>query len=712
MKRQFTSEPHMNRLSRPLLALLVVTSVAVAAPPETPKKPTDITHHGVTFTDDYGWLEDAGDPAAKKWIAAQNKHSEAFINKLPERAAIAKRVKALFRLEPPSFDLVRYANGVMCARVDGSELVVLKSENDDKPLRTLVDVDDPPFGKKGNVDHYALSENGKYAAVCVSADGIEEGTIYFYETATAKRLPDELPQASAAPGGDLAWTPDSAGLYYTKYPDATAKGKIGRDRYARLEVWFHKLGTKVETDTYVCGRELPPYTRLFLSVTRAGRLMVGAFTGFGSDENEWFWFDDGKLTRIYKPEDLAVGVGAADDGSVYIESWKGAPRGKLLRLPPGAADPTNPAARAKPVEIVPEGPGALVEWLVTDHFAFAVQRLDGSERFRVFGLSGREHPEIPVPPLCAVEELTQLKGDVILYRVTGHLSAPTWYRYDPATRKSERVALSETSRVSYRDAEVVREYATAKDGTKVPITIIRKKDCQLDGERPVLLTGYGSARSAERPSYQIQPRLWLDRGGVYAIAHPRGELEGSDEWHRAARGPKKGTTGDDFVACAEHLIARKYTKPSRLAIRGGSDGGLLIGMAITKRPDLFASAVIDCGVLDAMRMDKDYYGPHCISEYGKLDSAANVRAALAFSPLQNVKPKTEYPAIWIRVGDNDRRVDPIHSWKMAAALQATGTKKPVLLTTVANEGHDFYVPMADELAFQFDQLGVRFGKGK
>jgi prolyl oligopeptidase len=206
--------------------------------------------------------------------------------------------------------------------------------------------------------------------------------------------------------------------------------------------------------------------------------------------------------------------------------------------------------------------------------------------------------------------------------------------------------------------------------------------------------------------------LWLDRGGVWAVAHPRGEAEFGDAWHRAARGPKKGTTGDDFVACAEHLIARKYTKPARLAIRGGSDGGLLMGMAITKRPDLFASAVIDCGVLDVMRMDKDHYGPHCITEYGKLDSAANARAALAFSPLQNVKPKTEYPAVWIRVGDNDRRVDPIHSWKMAAALQATGTKKPVLLTTVENEGHDFYVPMADEVAFQFAQLGVKFAKGK
>lgn len=694
-----------------LVSFALVSAVALAAPPETPKKPTEVAHHGVTYADDYAWLEnDLTFP--RKWIDAQNKHSEAHLKALPDRGALARRVSMLFRNEPPTYDLVRSANGVMCARVDGSDLVVLKSENDANPLRKLVDVDKPPFGLKANVDFYALSENGKFAAVCISADGIEEGTIYFFETGTAKRLPDELPQASAAPGGDLAWTPDSAGLYYTKYPDATAKGKVGRDRYARVEVWFHKLGTKADADKYVCGRELPLYARLFLAVSKAGTLLVGVYTGFGSDENSWYTLEDGKLKLRYAPSEHAVGVGVADDDSTYIESWKGAPRGKLLRLPPAAADPTNPAARVKPFEVVPESAGALVEWLVTDHFAFAVQRANGSERLRVFGLSGREHPEIPVPPFAAVEELTQLKGDTILYRVTGHLSAPTWYRYDPATRKPEKVAISETSRVSFTDAEVVREYAPAKDGTKIPITIIRKKDCQLDGDRPVLLTGYGSARSAERPAYQMQPRLWLDRGGVYAIAHPRGELEGTDDWHRAARGPKKGTTGDDFVACAEHLIARKYTKPARLAIRGGSDGGLLIGMAITKRPDLFASAVIDCGVLDAMRMDKDYYGPHCITEYGKLDSAANVRAALAFSPLQNVKAKTEYPAVWIRVGDNDRRVDPIHSWKMAAALQATGSKKPVLLTTVAHEGHDFYVPMADEVAFQFDQLGVKFGKGK
>jgi prolyl oligopeptidase len=695
-----------------LVPFALLPAALLAAPPETPKKPVESAHHGVTYTDAYGWIEDGQNPDAKNWIAAQNAHAKGYVKTIPDRDALARRIRALFGGEPPSFDRVQFANGVMCARVDGSDLVVLKSENDPKPLRVLVEADKPLFGEKGNVDHYALSENGRYAAVCVSADGIEEGTIYVYETATGKRLPGALPQASAAPGGDIAWTPDSTGFYYTKYPDATANGKTGRDRYARAEVWFHKLGTKPGADRYVCGRDLPAYTSLFLSVSRAGRVLVRTQTGFGSDEYACYELNGDKLKLLYAPEECATAVGIADDGSTYIESWKGAPNGALLRVPPGAADPANPAARAKPYAVVPECPGVLAGWLVTDHFAFAVHRADGSERLRVFGLSGREHAEIPVPPFCAVEELTHLRGNTILYRVTGHLSAPEWYRYDPATHKPEKVALSETSLVSFRDAEVVREFAPAKDGTKIPLTIIRKKNCTLDGDRPVLLTGYGSARSIERPAYQLQPRLWLDRGGVWAVAHPRGEAEFGDAWHRAARGPKKGTTGDDFVACAEHLIARKYTKPTRLAIRGGSDGGLLMGMALTKRPDLFASAVIDCGVLDVMRMDKDHYGPHCITEYGKLDSAANARAALAFSPLQNVKPKTEYPAVWIRVGDNDRRVDPIHSWKMAAALQATGTKKPVLLTTVENEGHDFYVPLADEVAFQFTQLGVRFGKGK
>lgn len=698
----------MGRFARLLLlvALAAVPAVPSAAePPETPRKPTTVTYHGIKVSEDFRWLEDVDSPAVKKWAEAQTEHAEKHLDGLKDLNAITKRWVAMLEKEPPSFYKMQCASGVLCGKRDGS-LVILKSENDTDPARTVVDIDDSPAGKEARIDLHMLSEDGRFVAVSLSSDGLEEGTLHVYETATGKKLPDVIPQAYAAPGGDLSWKHDSSGFYYTRYPDAVpGGGKTGRERYARQEVWFHTLGTTPAADTYVCGRELPPYTRFFIISSEKGRLLVGAYTGFGSDETAWYLLDAGKLKPVTKPEDRVVFMGFGNNDTLLMESWKGAPRGRILRMPLSDPDP------ARACVLIPQSDAVLHSWIVTDHFVYVVERKDGSERLRVFGLSGREHPPVPLPPFTAVDELLRLKGDAVLYKLDSFVAAPQWFRYDPATRESERVALSEKSRVSHGDIEVVREYAVAKDGTQVPMTILRKKDCKLDGERPVLLTGYGSARSYERPGYVLGRRLWYDRGGVCAIAYPRGEMELGDDWHTAARGPNKKVSGDDFNLCAEHLIARKYTRPGRLAVWGGSDGGLLMGMAITQRPDLYAAAVIDCGVLDVMRLDKDYYGPHCLSEYGQLDNAKNVKIALDFSPLHQVKAGTQYPAVWLRVGANDRRADAVHTWKMAAQLQASGSKKPVLVSTTPGAGHEFYTSTAEETAFLFDQLGVKL-RGK
>lgn len=697
----------MGRFAR-LSLLLLASSVSVvpsAAQPETPRKPTTVTYQGVKVSEDFRWLEDVDDPAVKKWWKAQNEHAEKYIDQLKDRRAISARWTAMLLREPTSFDKLQCANGVLCGQCDGS-LVILKSENDTEPARTIVDLDDSPAGKEARIDHFYLSEDGRYVAASLSSDGLEEGTIHVYETATGKKLPDVIPQASAAPGGDMAWKHDASGFYYTRYPDATPRGKTGRERYARQEIWFHTLGTKPDADAYVCGRDFPLYTRFFTMVSEKGQLLIAAYTGYGSDETAWYLVDAmGKLTTVAKPEDRVPTVSFGPNDTLILESWNGTPRGRLLRVP--LSDPDVSRACV----LVPQSDAVLHSWMTTDHYAYVIERKDGSERLRVFALSGRELPPVSLPPFTAVDELLVLRDEIVLYKLDSFVAAPQWFRYDPSTRKSERVALSEKSRTDHSDIEVVREYAVAKDGTPIPLTILRRKDCKLDGDRPVLLTGYGSSRSHERPNYQLGRRFWYDKGGVCAIAHTRGEAELGDDWHRAAKGPNKKVSVDDFNLCAEHLIAQKYTRPGRLALWGGSDGGLLMGMAITQRPDLYAAAVIDCGVLDVPRLEKDYFGPHCATEYGQLDTAKNVKIALDFSPVHQVKAGTQYPAVWLRVGANDRRVDPVHTWKMAAQLQASGSKKPALVSTTPGEGHEFYTSTPEETAFLFDQIGVKF-RGK
>lgn len=682
--------------------VLLVSVAALCGQTPTPRKRVTDTYHGVAVADDYRWLEKGDDPAVRAWWEKQNQASTKYLTQLPHLKRLTRQYEKLTEDLPTGYEKVQHAKGVLCALANGV-LVVLKSVDDLDDPRILVDPEKWPGGEDAVLDDYFLSPDGKYVAVSISFAGNEEGTLHLFETATGKKLPDSLPQTYSTAGGYVAWHPNGLGFYYLRFPNMKPDIPVSPARYAGREIWYHHLGTPIQKDLYVFGRELPPYSSLGIQVNKDGKyLLIGAASGWTSEESTWYLVPlPGKPELLLRGEDKALAAEFGPGGTLFLESYREAPRGQILRRPV-----THGQALKEDV-LVPKGTGVIHLWGLADKRLFVLDREDGSERLRTFTLDGKEPTTSTVPPATAVEEIVHLGGDRLLYMAHGPLQPPIWYLHDPATRQTCKTPLSEDWKVKLDDAVVTREWATSRDGTKVPLTLIRRKDCPRDSERPVLLAGYGGFRFHERPTFQVERRIWLDHGGIWAIAHPRGEGELGDHWHHAAVREKKQVSADDFIVCAEYLIAQKYTRPERLAIFGASNGGLLIGMALTQRPELFAAAILDVPVLDMLRSELDAYGPPCKAEYGSVTDPAQFRALYAYSPYHRVQEGTQYPAIWLHTGANDRRVDPKHAWKMAARLQASGTKKPVLLTTGLNQGHNVQTPPYLDLAFFFTHLGVK-----
>ena len=342
--------------------------------------------------------------------------------------------------------------------------------------------------------------------------------------------------------------------------------------------------------------------------------------------------------------------------------------------------------------------------------------MGGPSRIRVFDLQGHPLPGPPLPPVSAVRQLVPTHGGDVLFNVATYLEPSAWYRFDAATGKSIRTALFRTSPLHFDDTEVVREFATSKDGTRVPVNIIRRRGTRLNGSNPTLLEAYGGYGVNLKPYFLgAFARVWLDQGGVYVIANVRGGGEYGEEWHQTGRLTRKQDVFDDFIACAQHLIERKYTAPAHLAAIGGSNGGLLMGAAFTQRPDLFRAVVSYVGIYDMLRVELDPNGAFNVTEFGTVKDPDQFKAVYAYSPYHHVKDGTSYPAILFPTGENDHRVNPMQSRKMTARLQAaTSSGYSILLRTSSNAGHGIGTAVdeqieedADVLSFLFDQLGIK-----
>ncbi len=693
--------------------------------PDTPKRPVSDTYHGITVTEDYRWLEDGRDPAVRQWSLAQLEVTRAWLDALPQHAKLKERFAQLHGGSPVRYSKFQHTAGGFFAMKrqpprNQAMLVWMKSPSDVASERVLLDPNALDDTGTIAIDFFEASLDGRFVAVSLSEKGSEDGSAHVIDTRSGERLPDVVPRvAYPTGGGSIAWDAASTGFYYTRYPQGSERAK--QDANFFQQVWFHKLGTPASEDTYVIGREFPRIAETSLSASRDGRYLLASVAN--GDGGEWAFYLRNAAGRWSKVADFADGVKRmwlGFDGKLYALARGNAPRGKVLAIP--MEDPRLANAKV----VVPEADAVIQSVAPTASRLYVAYLAGGPSEIRVFDLAGKALGKLPSEPISQNSIGERLDGDEILIGSSSYLSSLAWYRFSPsasnqgrtpnsAEGRLERTALAAASKVSFADAEVVREMAVSRDGTQVPINIIMKKGAKLDGSNPVLLTGYGGYGISLQPSFVESRRVWLDAGGIYVVANLRGGGEFGEAWHHAGNLARKQNVFDDMIGAARHLVERGYTKPERLAAIGGSNGGLLMGAILTQRPDLFRAIVGAVGIYDMLRVELTPNGAFNVTEFGTVKDRVQFDALYAYSPYHRVRDGTAYPAVLLTSGEHDGRVDPYNSRKMAARLQAaTSSGRPVLLRISMDTGHGAGTPLnrrveqdADTYAFLMEQLGMR-----
>ncbi|MHB8421085.1 MAG: prolyl oligopeptidase family serine peptidase [Myxococcales bacterium] len=697
--------------------IVAFTLVLAALPPipQTPKKPVTDDYRGVRVVDDYRWLENDADPAVQAWSDAQNRRARAVLDNLPQRRAIAKRVDALIRSNSVSFGaLVDRRGKLFATEVDPKKqqpMAVLLPDLD-HPGQARAIVDPNALDPSGHtaIDFWVPSQDGGKLAVSLSKGGSEAGDLHVYDVASGQEEGEVIPHVNnGTAGGSVAWNQDGTGFWYTRYPRPGERPPEDAGFYQ--QIYFHAFGQKAAQDRYELGKELPKIAEIALSTSEDGRYVLAEVkNGDGGDVELFLRPASGSWVQLSKFEDgLKAGV-LGLDGAVYCLSRKGAPKGEILRLP------LEHPALASAKRVVPEGEGSIEAFVPTAQRLFVVDLAGGPSRLRAFPLQGGPAAAVPTPPVSAIEEIDRLHGGDLALELGTYLEPPAFYRLSAATGALEKTQLAITSLADFSDCEVVRDFAVSADGTRVPLNIIQKKGTALDGRNPTLLYGYGGYGISEQPSFSASRRLWLDSGGVYVDVNLRGGGEYGEAWHKAGNLTHKQNVFDDFYAAARWLVSHRYCDVRHLGILGGSNGGLLMGAELTQHPQAFHAVVSAVGIYDMLRVEDTPNGQFNVTEFGTVKDPEQFKALYAYSPYHHVKDGVVYPAVLMLTGKNDPRVDPWHSRKMIARLQAAnGGPKPILLRTAQDAGHgigssldEIIAQRVDIYAFLVAELGARY----
>ena len=682
-----------------------------AGPPKTEKRPLEETIQGVKIVDNYRWLEDGNSPDTQKWVAEEMAYTESVLDPLPGRDAIHKRLTELLSIgsiTQPEIGGKYY----FYTRREGmqNQPVLYVREGVEGKDRVLLDPNQLAADGTIALDWYHASENGKYLAYGTSPSGSEMSTLHILETKTGKLLPDTIERTRAC---SIAWMHDNSGFFYTRYPK---KGDVpeGQEMYNR-HVFYHDLGTDPETDTPIFGEGRDPEDWPSVSLDNDGRLLLISVSQ-GWTKTELFLMD---LKAGTPPTRITTGKnflysGSVYNGRLYIVTNEDAPRYRMFMAEAGNYE------RDDWTEIIPQTEAVLQGAALWGGKIFAQYEQNASSQLRLFDLQGKVISDIHLPALGTVfGSEGKWNHDEIFYGFVSFTVPPTVYRYDLKTGSASVWAKVDAPSIDPSAYEVQQEWYHSKDGTKVPMFIVYKKGLKKDGHNPTLLTGYGGFNISMLPSFSRTAYLWMEHGGIYAVANLRGGAEFGEDWHRAGMLDKKQNVFDDMIAGAEHLIAEKYTDKDHLAIQGGSNGGLLMGAMITQRPDLFRAVVCQVPLLDMLRYQYFQIAKLWIPEYGSSDNAEQFKWLYAYSPYHHVKAGTEYPAILFMTADTDTRVDPMHAKKMAALMQdeaenGKSRTRPILLRIETKAGHGAGKPVTKQIeeftdvySFLFWQLGVK-----
>lgn len=666
--------------------------------------------HGVKVPDPYRWLEDdvreSKDVAG--WVEAENKVTFAFLESIPQRDSIKKRLTELWNYEKYSAPF-KAGGRYFYLKNDGlqNQAVLYKQDSLDSTPSVLIDPNS--WSKDGTValGTTFFSDDGRYVAYSVAEAGSDWNTWRIMEVESAKVLDDELKWSKFS---NAAWTADNRGFFYGRY-DEPPPGAAFQKTNLNQKVFYHRVGTPQSQDVLVYKRPDEPTWGFGLKVTEDGKYLILTVWKGTNDKYRIIYKDLEEpfgmpidLVDHFDDEYTFVG----NDGSVfYFVTDRDAPRKRIV-----AIDTRVPKEIR---EVVPQGAETLVNADVIGNQFVLTYLKDAKTQVKLHAMDGRLIREVQFPGIGSATGFTGKRTDTeTFYSFASFATPPSNFRYDLLTGESK---LLRRAAVKFNpdDYEVKQVFYSSKDGTKVPMFIAHKKGLKLDGSNPTLLYGYGGFAIALTPVFSVSRVAWMEMGGVLAIPNLRGGGEYGEEWHKAGTKLKKQNVFDDFIAAAQWLIDNKYTRPDKLAIQGGSNGGLLVGACMTQRPDLFGACLPAVGVMDMLRFHKFTAGRFWVDDYGSADNAEEFPALIKYSPYHALKAGTKYPATLVTTADTDDRVVPGHSFKFAARLQEYQTgDAPVLIRVETRAGHGAGKPTAkiieeaaDQWAFLVKSLGMK-----
>jgi prolyl oligopeptidase len=692
------------------------SSDGTTSPSGPPKAKVDIveeTIHGHKIADPYRWLEDASSADSQEYVRAELAYTRGILDPLPGREQIHQRLGQLLsigNISTPQIGGPYY----FYTRREGmqNQPVLLVRESIHGNDRALVDANQLAADGTVALDWWFPSDDGKYMAYGTSASGSEISTLHVIETATGNLLPDTIEHTRIA---QVSWKKDNSGFYYGRNPK---KGDVPEgDEAYYLHIFYHELGTDPAKDPLIWGEGRKKEEILVSQLPDDDDrwLLLTAFEG-SAGKNELFLQD---LKAGSAPIELTSGKdfhysGEIFRGKLYITTNEDAPHFRLFTV--DAASP----GRSNWKEIIPSTDGILKGTAIVDGKILAEYEKDASSQLKLFDLEGKALGDVALPGIGTIAGLGgRWDRKDTFFGFASFTIPPSVYQVELASRKTSLWDKVSTPGVDPSAFEVRQVWYTSKDGTKVPMFVFHKKGLQLNGKNPTLLTGYGGFNVSLTPTFSGARYLWLEHGGVFAVANLRGGSEFGEEWHRGGMLDKKQNVFDDFITAAEFLISDKITDKDHLAIQGGSNGGLLMGAALTQRPDLFRAVVCQVPLLDMLRYQNFLIAKFWVPEYGSAEDAKQFDWLYAYSPYHHVKPGAEYPAIMFMTADSDSRVDPMHAKKMAALMQAEASNgkshdRPILLRIEPKAGHGQGKPISKQIeegtdiySFLFWQLGVK-----
>jgi prolyl oligopeptidase len=669
-------------------------------------------YHGVKVADPYRWLEELDTEETRQWVEAENKLTFDFLNSIPQRAAIRERLTKLWNFEKYGAPF-KEGNRYFYTRNSGlqNQSVLYTVNTLDAQPEMVLDPNALSTDGTVAVSGLQVSPDGKLLAYSLSASGSDWQEWKVRDVQTSKDLEDDLKWVKFS---GVSWTRDGKGFFYSRYEEPKADALKATNYFQK--VYYHKLGTPQAEDILVYERPDQKDWLFSGSVTEDGNYLVVTIYQGTDVKNRVYYKDlkakDAPVIKLLDDFDAAYTFVGNEGSRFWFQTDLGAPRGKIVEV-----DVAKPA-RANWKVIVPESKETLQGTSFVNHKFVLNYLKDAYTQVKIYDTAGKFVNEIAFPGIGTAEGFGGKATDnETFYAFTGFTTPTTIYRYDFTTRKS---TIFRQPKVEFNpsDFETKQVFYTSKDGTKVPMFITYKKGLKLDGNNPTYLYGYGGFNISLTPAFSVGNLVWMEMGGVYAQPNLRGGGEYGEEWHQGGMKLKKQNVFDDFIAAAEWLIANKYTSTPKLAIGGGSNGGLLVGAALTQRPDLFGAAIPAVGVMDMLRFQKFTIGWAWVSDYGSSDNPDDFKALYAYSPLHNIKPGTSYPPTMITTADHDDRVWPGHSFKFAAAMQAAQAgDAPILIRIETKAGHGAGKPtskiieeIADRWAFLVKVLETKAPK--